>query len=355
MRRLAHQPVRLVAWVLCFLLGAASAVANTRVPPVRPTPVVRLAGAEYIEALNFGARYGLKATGPTALKLSLQGAFHRLELEADSRDARLNGVRVFLGDPVRVHKGGLYLSRLDAEKLLAPILLPGVGVKLPAEVKTIMLDPGHGGHDPGMQNARLGLTEKTLTLDTVLRLKKLLEAQGFKVRLTRDSDRNLARGKANDLRARVDAAAEAAADLFISVHYNSVESGADRVTGIEVYTLTPQFQFSHSDPGRTDSTVGIANLGNRHDHWNALLGYTLQRELVTKLKASDRGLKRGRLAVLRLAPCPAVLVEAGFLSNDEEAKKIATPAYRQQVAAAIADAVRQYANTIAGVRKSSAP
>jgi len=353
MCRLAHRSVRLVVWVLCLLLGAASAVANTRVPPVRPTPVVRLAGAEYIEALNFGARYGLKATGPTALKLSLQGAFHRLELEADSREARLNGVRVFLGDPVRVHKGGLYLSRLDAEKLLAPILLPGAGVKLPAEVKTIMLDPGHGGNDPGMQNARLGLTEKALTLDTVLRLKKLLEAQGFKVRLTRDSDRHLARAKADDLRARVNAAAEAEADLFISVHYNSVESGADRVTGIEVYTLTPQFQFSHSDPGRTDSTVGIANLGNQHDHWNALLGYTLQRELLTKLKASDRGLKRGRLAVLRLAPCPAVLVEAGFLSNDEEAKKIATPAYRQQVAEAIADAVRQYANTIAGVRAAS--
>lgn len=355
MCRLAHRSVRLVVWVLCLLLGAASAVANTRVPPVRPTPVVRLAGAEYIEALNFGARYGLKPTGPTALKLSLQGAFHHLELEADSREARLNGIRVFLGDPVRLHKGGLYLSRLDAEKLLSPILLPGAGVKLPAEVKTIMLDPGHGGNDPGMQNARLGLTEKTLTLDTVLRLKKLLESQGFQVRLTRDSDRHLARAKADDLRARVNATAEAEADLFISVHYNSVESGADRVTGIEVYTLTPQFQFSHSDPGRTDSTVGIANLGNQHDHWNALLGYSLQRELLTKLKASDRGLKRGRLAVLRLAPCPAVLVEAGFLSNDEEAKKIATPAYRQQVAEAIADAVRQYANTIAGVRKSSEP
>jgi N-acetylmuramoyl-L-alanine amidase len=337
------------------LLTAPAVLANVRVPPVRPTPVVRLAGADYVDALNFGARFGLKATGPVGLRLSLRGAFHRLDLEADSREAWLNGVRVFLGDPVRVHKGGLYLSRLDADKLLTPILQPGVGVILPAEVKTIMLDPGHGGHDPGMQNARLGLTEKTLTLDTVQRLKKLLEAQGFKVRLTRDSDRNLARGKANDLRARVDAAAEAAADLFISVHYNSVESGADRVTGIEVYTLTPQFQFSHSDPGRADSTVGIANLGNRYDHWNALLGYTLHRELVTKLKASDRGLKRGRLAVLRLAPCPAVLVEAGFLSNDEEAKKIATPAYRQQVAEAIADAVRQYANTIAGVRKTHAP
>lgn len=355
MRRLTHQPVRLVAWALCLLLGATAAAASGRVPPVRPTPVVRLAGAEYIDALNFGARFGLKATGPTGLKLSLQGAFHRLELEADSRDARLNGVRVFLGDPVRLYQGGLHLSRLDAEKLLSPILRPGHGVALPAAVKTIMLDPGHGGTDPGMLNLRLGLTEKTLTLDTVQRLKKLLEAQGFKVLLTRDSDRNLARGKADDLRARVDAAAQVRADLFVSVHYNSVESGAERVTGIEVFTLTPQFQFSHSDPGRTDSTVGIANLGNQHDHWNALLGYTLQRVLLTELNASDRGLKRGRLAVLRLAPCPAVLVEAGFLSNDEEAKKIATPAYRQQVAVAIADAVRHYANTITGVRKSHAP
>jgi len=68
----------------------------------------------------------------------------------------------------------------------------------------------------------------------------------------------------------------ARADLFISLHYNSVENGADRVTGVEVYSLAPQYQYSHSDPDREDSTVAIANLGNRQDHWNALLAYTLQ-------------------------------------------------------------------------------
>lgn len=184
----------------------------------------------------------------------------------------------------------------------------------------------------------------------MLRLKPLLEAQGFQVALTRGDDRQLARTKAEDLQARAALTARTNADLFISVHYNSVESGADRVSGVEVYTLAPQFQYSHSDPERADSTVGIANLGNRHDHWNSLLGYEVHRELLRELKASDRGLKRGRLAVLRLASCPAVLVEAGFLSNDFEAEKIATPAYRQQVAVAIAEAVRKYAAALEGVR-----
>jgi len=346
---------RMVSLVVlgALALGLASpALAAERVTPSRPLASVRIAGIEYVEATAFGRRFGLKATqAANGQRLDLKSARTTLTLEADTRESALNGVRVFLGEPVRLHKGALHLSRIDAERLLTPVLLPSATpVQVPV-VRTILLDPGHGGNDPGMVNSRLGLNEKTLALDTVQRLKKLLEGQGFRVLLTRTDDRQLAKTKLEDLEKRARLAAQADADLFISLHYNSVASEVERVSGVEVYTLTPQFQYSASDPERADSTVGIANLGNRHDHWNSLLGYTLQRELLASLQASDRGLKRGRLAVLRLAPCPAVLVEAGFLSNDTEAKKIATPAYRQKIAQAIADGVRTYANTLTGVQQ----
>ncbi|MBX3749810.1 MAG: N-acetylmuramoyl-L-alanine amidase [Opitutaceae bacterium] len=355
MRRSA---VRTAAGVLLLSLAVAADLPGqnaARNSPQRPLAVVRLNGAEYLPAADFGARFGLKPLrSADGRKLTLKSNWTTIELEADTRECAINGVRVFLGEAIRDHRGALHVSRIDAEKLITPILLPGSGQTSVPAVRTIVIDPGHGGSDPGMENKALRLQEKTLALDTALRLKQELERQGYKVVLTRRDDRQLARSKKADLQKRGELTLGTKADLFISLHYNSVESGADRVTGVEVYSLTPQYQYSHSDPEREDSTAAIANLGNRHDHWNALLAYNIHRELLAGLKASDRGLKRGRLAVLRFASCPAVLVEAGFLSNDAEARKIATPAYRQKIAESVAEGVRVYANLVEGVRRQRA-
>jgi len=350
--------VRTAAGVLLLSLAVAASLSGqnaARNSPQRPLAAVRLNGAEYLPAADFGARFGLKALHTAdGRKLTLKSNWTTIELEADTRECAINGVRVFLGEAIRDHRGALHVSRIDAEKLITPILLPGSGQTSVPAVRTIVIDPGHGGSDPGMENKALRLQEKTLALDTALRLKQELERQGYKVVLTRRDDRQLARSKKADLQKRGELTLGTKADLFISLHYNSVESGADRVTGVEVYSLTPQYQYSHSDPEREDSTAAIANLGNRHDHWNALLAYNIHRELLAGLKASDRGLKRGRLAVLRFASCPAVLVEAGFLSNDAEARKIATPAYRQKIAESVAEGVRVYANLVEGVRRQRA-
>lgn len=355
MRRSA---VRTAAGVLLLLVALAGNLPGQNAPrnsPQRPLTAVRLNGAEYVNAVDFGARFGLKPQrSGDERRLTLKSNWSAIELEADTRESTINGVRVFLGEAIREHRGTLHISRIDADKLITPILLPGSGQGSVPAVRTIVIDPGHGGSDPGMENKALRLQEKTLALDTALRLKKALEQQGYKIVLTRKDDRQLARSKKDDLQKRGELTLGTKADLFISLHYNSVESGADRVTGVEVYSLTPQYQYSHSDPEREDSTAAIANLGNRHDHWNALLAYQIHRELLAGLKASDRGLKRGRLAVLRFASCPAVLVEAGFLSNDAEARKIATPAYRQKIAESIAEGVRVYANLVEGVRRQRA-
>ncbi len=353
-----HSVVRAAAGALLLVVAVAwplSGQSAARNSPQRPLTAVRLNGAEYVNAVDFGARFGLKPLrSADGRKLTLKSTWTTIELEADTREGAINGVRVFLGEAIRDHRGALHVSRIDAEKLITPVLLPGSGQTSVPVVRTIVIDPGHGGSDPGMQNKPLRLDEKTLALDTALRLKKELEQQGFKVVLTRKDDRQLARSKKADLQKRGELTLGTKADLFISVHFNSVESGADRVTGVEVYSLTPQYQYSHSDPEREDSTAAIANLGNRNDHWNALLAYNIHRELLGGLKASDRGLKRGRLAVLRFASCPAVLVEGGFLSNDAEARKIATPAYRQKIAESVAEGVRVYANLVEGVRRQRA-
>lgn len=112
--------------------------------------------------------------------------------------------------------------------------------------------------------------------------------------------------------------------------------------------MTPQYQLSADR--RLDDQVPVFNPGNAMDVWNSVLGYHVHREMLISLKVPDRGLKRGRYAVLRLARCPAVLIEAGFLSHDGEARRVGTPQYRQEIAAAIATGVRHYAATLAAVR-----
>jgi N-acetylmuramoyl-L-alanine amidase len=343
-----------LAGALC-VFAAPEAMAVTRSAPLRPpgqvttsssaAGVVKLGGIDYVDAAAFGKKLGLTSAWiKRGERLMLRNAAVRIELEAGSREIAINGVRIFMGEGARIYKRALRISKIDAERLIGPIARPGLGQKSIPQLRVIALDAGHGGRDPGKENKKLRVNEKTFTLDVVRRVEKLLTQQGYKVVLTRKSDTFI------DLGDRPAAAARAGADLFISVHFNAVANDVERVSGTETYTMTPQYQRSASADER-GSMDGIANPGNVNDHWNALLGYHLQRAMLEDLKTSDRGMKRGRLAVLRLATCPAVLVEAGFLSNTAEAKKISTPAYRQKIAEAIADGVKGYAGALASARK----
>ncbi|ATC64838.1 cell wall hydrolase [Nibricoccus aquaticus] len=340
---------------LLAVLGGQEVYAIARSTPSRPAAggasassaagVVKLGGIDYVDAAAFGKKAGLKAVWIKAgERLSLRSDTTRVDLEVDSREVMVNGVRVFMGEGARLHKKTVRISKIDAERLLLPIVRPASVTAAVPQLRVIALDAGHGGRDPGKENKKLRVNEKTFTLDVVKRAEKLLTQQGYKVVLTRKSDTYAELGD------RPAAAARAGADLFISVHFNAVAANVERVSGTETYTMTPQYQRSASDSTR-DSMDAIANPGNVNDHWNALLGYHMQRAMLADLKTSDRGLKRGRLAVLRLATCPAVLVEAGFLSNTSEAKKIATAEYRQKIADAIADGVKAYAAALATARK----
>lgn len=305
---------------------------------------VRIGGVEYTPITEWAPQFGLRTEwNPVEKSVVLANQSVRLAMEADSRQCELLGVRLFLGEAVRVHKGAPHLSRIDAERLLAPILRPGIGQARIPRLRTIVIDAGHGGRDTGKVNERLRAQEKDYTLDTAYRAKKLLERDGYRVVLTRSDDRFVELPERAAIAERVDA------DLFISIHFNSVENGAARVTGIETYTMTPQHQLS-SDRA-PDQFVTVPNPGNIQDPWNSLLGFQMHRQVLRELKASDRGMKRGRLAVLRLAACPAVLVEGGYLSHEAEARRIMTPQYRQTLAEGIAGGVRSYAIALEGARR----
>ena len=326
-----------------------AAVAPPAGPVSRLWPFKRLYNTDYVDVQAIAEHYGLKASWVTSgrvMQLADARGRVRLKFEDRNRDCYLDGVRVFMGEATVFNRGSLYVSKIDVIKTIAPLLKPADHAgQLPAPPRLIVLDAGHGGSDPGKQNTALHLNEKDLTLDVVLRLRKLLEGRGYTVLLTRSDDSRLSPLQRTDLERRAEVANRARADLFLSVHFNSAPPA---VTGSETYVLTPQFQRSSADDKKDDSADKPLP-GNRQDFANVVLGFHLHRALLTGLKTSDRGYKRGRLLVLCFAECPAALVEAAFLSNNAEARRVATPEFREQIAHAIADGVDDYAAALAAL------
>lgn len=256
--------------------------------------------------------------------------------EANKDYLYVEGVKVYLDDPIGQLRGRLTVTRIDYDKVIVPLAW-----RLPAArpgSQRILLDPGHGGKDPGKLNAALGYTEKAATLDTALRLKPLLEKLGFEVLLTRDQD------VAIDLDDRAPMAAKAKADLFVSLHYNGGAAGDTTSAGIETYCLTPAGQHS------TNKATGRADLtpepGNRFDTFNLQLAFNVQRRILAGTGAEDRGVRRARFAVLRTLTCPGILIEGGFVSSRVEGAQIANAAYRQKLAQAIAEGIVDYARLV---------
>jgi len=324
-------------------------------PPAVLWPFTRLHQTDYVSLRDVAARFGLKpGWAKPEVALALEDAHGvRFTFEADQRDFYFDGLRVFLGEPVLLHRDSLWISKLDVIKIVAPLFRPAdhVAQLPPAPPRTIVLDPGHGGIDQGTENRQVGINEKTAVLDVALRLRKILELQGWTVLLVRTDDRELSRDKKTDLQMRDEFANTNHADLFLSIHFNSAP---EAITGIETYTMTPQTMLSTADD-TADAMTRVAFPSNRLDYANLLFGAHLHRALRTVLKTPDRGFKRGRLAVLRLLDCPGALVECAYLSNDAEARRVATPEFRQQIAEALAQGVTDYAATLTALQAASDP
>ena len=316
------------ALLVCLPGQARAANSSSRIERVEFLGRDHVRIADWARANNFGSR----ATGGKILQFTNRS--HKLTFKVDSREAGIDGVKVALSFPVAARFGIGYIAALDLQSTIQPLLYPRKASG--AKIKTICLDPGHGGRDTGNING--GALEKKYTLLLAQELRDQLTRAGFKVILTRTADSSV------DLPARPAIANRRGADLFISLHLNATATSKSEVKGIETYCFTPAGASSSNAGGKGTETR--PSRGNRNDEKNVLLAYQLQRALVKNLSAEDRGVKRARFQVLRDAGMPAVMIEAGFLSHPSEGRKLVDPAYRKQMAAAIVAGIMNFKRTV---------
>ncbi|MGB8930884.1 MAG: N-acetylmuramoyl-L-alanine amidase [Anaeromyxobacteraceae bacterium] len=225
----------------------------------------------------------------------------------------------------------------------------------PRTVRRIVVDAGHGGHDPGATGRR-GLREKDVTLDIARRVAKDLKEEGFEVVLTRTSDRYLR------LEERTALANTSRGDLFVSIHANATPRR--NRSGIETYflnvtddryaaRLAARENGADLDGEDSDGVLkriradldAVASAGSSHR-----LAELVQKELCRSVRSRfgdvrDLGVKSALFYVLLGARMPAVLVETGFISNAAEEQRLGSPAYRAEVAQAVTRAVRSFARS----------
>ena len=258
---------------------------------------------------------------------TLNGVF---TVRVGSQTAYWDQLDIRLGFPPQLIGDQIYLHPLDINKTLKP-LARGLTVPTTAQ-RVVVIDPGHGGSNPGTRSIVDGRLEKEFTLDWARRLSPLLEQKGWQAFLTRTGDVDVS------LPDRTAFAEAHHADLFLSLHFNA-SGGTGDPAGVETYCLTPTGMASSVTRGYSDDTDQVFP-NNTFDAENLRYAVRLQRALLEINGATDRGVRRARYpAVLRGSSQPAVLIEGGYLSNPREARKIADPAYRQKLAEAVARAL----------------
>ena len=296
----------------------------------------RLAGGRYVTVGDMARYYSLgHNSSGSGERAEYRTPSAQLVLESDHCEILLNGVQHWLSSPVLAARGQLWLSATDVLKTIDPVLRQGRSPNA-SVIRTVVIDPGHGGTDRGTRGT--SAIEKEMTLNVGRRVERDLEREHLSAVLTRSTDTTVS------LEDRVDFAGSRHADLFVSIHFNSGGS-AD---GIETYCLPPAGTVSTADAAsvRSGRSSDDSCAANRFDEKNVWLAHCVQKSLLRATGAADRGVRRARFYVLRDAPCPGILVEAGFLSNRAEEHKILTPEYRDELARAIADGILTYKKSV---------
>jgi N-acetylmuramoyl-L-alanine amidase len=219
--------------------------------------------------------------------------------------------------------------------------------------KIIVIDPGHGGKDPGATGYK-GVREKDVVLKIGRELRSILKARGYKVYMTRSSDKFI------KLRNRTKYANRKKADLFISIHANAInKKSAASTQGIECYFLSKSRSSRAKKVAAIENSADLNDLNfyakesflNTLNYHNIIaankLAIDLQRGMLAKLKKNyknvcDAGVKEGPFWVLVGAQMPAVLVEVGFITHPVEGTRLRSRRYQKQIAQGLANGVERY-------------
>lgn len=298
-----------------------------------PWQVIKVGRHDYLSIENIARfyRFPEPAGDQADKKVKIDNGRDELEFTLDSREVMINGVRNWLCFPVVAKNGKLLVSRMDLAKTIEPQLRPHMIPNI-GKVKTVVLDPGHGGYDKGACS-RYGC-EKDYALDVARQLRPLLQAKGLRVLLTREGDYFVPL----EVRARIANAAKDA--IFVSIHFNATDKDP-AATGVEIYSLTPKGAPSTSEDFVKTSALNAQN-GNPVDTHSVELSACIYHSLLGHIAEYDRGIKRARFAVLRLTKVPAVLVEGGFMSERGESRLIANKEWRTKLAIALSMGIANY-------------
>jgi N-acetylmuramoyl-L-alanine amidase len=334
--------LRRLAQSLSVIIGVAllAWAGNTQAQP-GTLKAYRFGGTYYVAINDVAGYYGLGADTRGGLtRAEYKTSFGQLEVEAERRDILLNGVTHWISTPILAERNRLWIAELDVLKTIDPVLEPQHLRKPSAVVRTVLIDPGHGGADHGTHGR--ASFEKTMTLDVARRVERDLAGSGLRVIMTRTTDETV------PLEDRVELARAKGADVYVSIHFNSGGSAE----GIETYCTTPSGMSSTANfnGNSSDRDIGggerSAVTNNRFDSQNIWLAHCIQKSALRATGAMDRGVRRARFWVLRYTSCPAILIEGGFLTNPSEEQRILRSDYRETLAKAIADGILTYAKTV---------
>jgi len=321
------------------LFAAGIALAQRSTFAASDWEIIKVSGHDYLSVDNISRFYGFPAgVAAAGEKSQLDAVKNPLEFVSGSREAMINGARSWLCFPLIEQDGKYLVSRTDVAKTIEPLVrphrVPNVG-----KVDTVVLDPGHGGHDKG-QVSRYG-AEKEFALDVARKLRPLLQAKGLRVIMTREGDYFV------PLEVRAKIANAARNSIFVSIHFNATNDNPN-ATGFEIFSFTPR-----GAPSTSDSAVALSSFnmqpGSEVDAQSMALSACIYHSLLGHIAEYDRGIKRARFAVLRLTKVPAVLIEGGFLTERGECKLISNKDWRGKLAAAIGVGIENYREL--GVKK----
>ncbi|MEW6423014.1 MAG: N-acetylmuramoyl-L-alanine amidase [Deinococcota bacterium] len=222
----------------------------------------------------------------------------------------------------------------------------------------VVLDPGHGGVDPGMQSR--WVQEHAVTLDVALRVRDVLRAHGVDVVMTREKNTDLSADKATDLDLRAKMATNDKTSAYVSIHVNASTDPAAQ--GIETYYFGQPLggasrsiavqengggsvgqELTRRAADRAQSQLGDL-LAQAKLAFSRQLAQKVQAHLISATGAVNRGVQTDAFYVIRYPTTPAILIEIGFGSSPVEGPKLAQPAYRDRVAQAIAQAILEFLN-----------
>jgi N-acetylmuramoyl-L-alanine amidase len=294
--------------------------------------------------------------------IAVTSSSFRVYLQADCKIRRLDGTGLVRGVQFS-QQNGTVLNVTTSQPCFSRVVRSGnaLAIKFTARarrrINTIIIDPGHGGKDPGALGKRL--KEKDVNLDIAQRLRRRLkQLSTAEIDLTRDRDEYV------ELYERPRQANARKGDLYVSVHCNS-SPAAPGAQGIETFFLSAartdweravasrengalEFPVADTNKASAEAVGGILRdlAQNEFLRESEQLASGLQSALAENLHGKDRGVKQADFAVLRNAYMPAALVECGFLTNAAEEKLLAANDYRERIASALAFGVVQFVKRV---------